>query len=194
MKDRETNCKEAERWIQQALDGTLSSTERESLDRHLASCEACARAWDEYRALSRVATAWARRPALVDEKRAASLTSAILAQVEERQMRRTPRARIGFWPALACFLVALCALSYFLSLVLPAPAPIGWHFAPIGTPSALFASLAETARGLPEDALAAWRSLFDQPISYQPALAALGAGLFCALILATQQSRRRAAR
>jgi len=49
---------EAEGLIQKSLDMPLSASERQRLDRHLATCDACRSAWDDYRRLTRTADKW----------------------------------------------------------------------------------------------------------------------------------------
>jgi len=49
---------DAEGLIQKSLDMPLSATERHRLDRHLASCESCRAAWEDYRRLTRAADKW----------------------------------------------------------------------------------------------------------------------------------------
>lgn len=51
-------CADAELLIQQSLDAPLRPAERQRLDRHLATCESCRQAWDEYRRLARAADQW----------------------------------------------------------------------------------------------------------------------------------------
>lgn len=52
------NCRAAEELMQRSLDGPLTAAERRRLDGHLATCETCRVAWEEYRRLSRTASAW----------------------------------------------------------------------------------------------------------------------------------------
>jgi hypothetical protein len=57
-------CADAEMLIQQSLDAPLRPAERHRLDRHLATCESCRQAWDEYRRLSRAAGQWVNAAAV----------------------------------------------------------------------------------------------------------------------------------
>ena len=49
---------DAEALIQKSLDMPLSGSERQRLDKHLATCDACRSAWEDYRRLSRTADKW----------------------------------------------------------------------------------------------------------------------------------------
>lgn len=51
-------CADAEGLIQKSLDVALNPAERKRLDRHLATCESCRQAWDDYKKLSRTADKW----------------------------------------------------------------------------------------------------------------------------------------
>jgi len=55
---KEREHREAEWLIQKSLDMPLSAGERQRLDRHLASCDACRTAWEDYRRLTRTADKW----------------------------------------------------------------------------------------------------------------------------------------
>lgn len=51
-------CRTAEQLMQTSLDAALSPAERQRLDSHMEACEACRRAWTEYRQVSRIGGQW----------------------------------------------------------------------------------------------------------------------------------------
>ncbi len=106
---------EAEQLIQKSLDGQLTSRERVRLDAHVASCEACAATWDEYRKLSRSASQWVSAGTTDpgDE-----FTQRIMAQIGTSDERSAPvRTRVGghAWIAgAAAALVVFAVAAWFL--------------------------------------------------------------------------------
>lgn len=205
MKDRHSYCEEADRWMQKALDSTLSPAERDALDRHMESCPACAEAWQQHRALSRLATGWARRPSLGEEG-ADKFVAELLTRIETRPAR-------PFWAArrwalsmtAACALLLVAILSWFIApSVPPLPAiPPASAIGPVAiphSPSALLPHggidslrewLVQGVCSLPSASSDAWNTLTGEPVSAVPALVALAVGLVLAAVLAAQTTSRR---
>src|SRR5579883_2075405 len=161
MTHRLKNCEEADRLIQKGLDGMLTAKEREALDQHIATCPACAAAWDQHRELARRAAAWSRRPATGEAK---GFTAGVLAQIAERQA--VPQQRVfPDWAArlcAACTGLLMIALSYFLS---PRLASL-WSTPqvpslPSDNPVTIGSGILQAARELPSDALSAWNGLLS---------------------------------
>ncbi len=126
------NCRNADYQMQRALDAPLTAPERARLDAHLSACPACRRAWEEYRWLSRDASAWAARPAS-SETPAAEFTARVLARLESRPVP------VPVWPRLlpaVASAVLLLALSPLIPLRLP-PVP---HFGTVWASPGLWAS------------------------------------------------------
>ncbi|HEX5323809.1 MAG TPA: zf-HC2 domain-containing protein [Capsulimonadaceae bacterium] len=192
MAFNQRNCEDADRLMQKAIDGVLSPSERESLDNHLEDCPACAAAWEEHRALTRMATAWTRRPA-TNATGSQDFTAAVLSQIAARPRPVAKPAlsalvlRLGFASSIALIVVA----SYFFSPGLSAL----WSVPPItafpaDAPVTVWAALAQWARTMPADALAAWNGLLSEQVSYYPAIVSGGLALFLALVLGCQAARQ----
>jgi hypothetical protein len=187
------NCDDADRLIQKALDGELTPTEREALDKHMAACATCAAAWQEHRELARRTTAWARRPA-ANTANAQDFAAAVLAQIVARpQPNHGPAVPAWvFRVAASCFALILVAASYFLMPKVPNywSAPQIPTLTP-DTPVTAWSGIERALRNLPSDAVATWNSLLPEHVSYYPALAALGLALGLALVLKIQSQRPR---
>ena len=206
MADRPSQCAQADRWMQKALDSTLTPAERDSLDRHMETCPACVEIWQQHRELSRLATGWARRPSLAEEG-TDEFVAEILSRIKSRPARGTSwRARP--WAAALSVALALVLLAVVSSLVAPdlpglPAAPPAPTFSPLPIPpdsSTLLPHaglqsvrdwIVQDARSLPAAADAAWDTLSGVPVALMPALVALGAGLLLAALLATQSAFRR---
>lgn len=109
------NCLQAEKAIQETLDGALTARERETLDAHLAGCAACRAAWDEYRSLTRTATAWTRRP-IHEADPGEAFTAQVMAQIAA-QSAAPGAARVSMGRSLAwagVVIAALCVCGLWL--------------------------------------------------------------------------------
>jgi hypothetical protein len=147
------NCRQADSLVQESLDRALTAAERADLDLHAAVCEPCRIAWEEYRALSGLAAAWAQpetRPAVSDDAFAAQ----VVAKIEGRRTR--PASVFGWrgWAVGAACAAATAGIAAVVHLYGPAlGVPSEFHPAdllprPQEAPSVL-AWLSETLRGLP---------------------------------------------
>jgi anti-sigma factor RsiW len=136
------NCRDAEHVMQQALDVPLTSQARARLDLHLDGCPACRQAWEDYRRLSREASAWAARPAS-GETPPAEFTAQVLARLKTRPRPALP------WPRLlsaAAAVLLLAALSPLAAPWLPPVPRLGaaWAMPALWTETAALGAL--TAR------------------------------------------------
>ena len=148
------NCRSADSLIQSALDTPLSPPERARLDSHLATCDACRRAWDEYRQLSQTAAVWARQPVL-GETPADEFTAQVLSRLAASP---SSALRPVGWAGLAygAALVLLLAASPFVSPLLP-PLP-AWHLTWNAT---ALPDLGIRLHALPRDLSGAWADAAD---------------------------------
>jgi hypothetical protein len=205
MADRRSQCKQADQWIQKALDAALTPAERDALDRHMETCSACAQAWQQHRALSQLATDWARRPSL-NQEGTDEFIAKLMTSIESRPARGILGSRS--WGAALAFagaLALLAIISWFLAPSLPALSAV-WHplaitplrIAPDSTallPHSAIQSVrdwvVQGAQSLPTTSAAGWNALTAEPISVVPAVAALAAGMLLAALLAAQSAPRR---
>ena len=152
------NCQHSEQLIQRTLDRTITPGERAQMDRHLAGCARCRRAWDEYRALGRLTASWAQRQAAAAAATATgedAFTAATLAQI---RVPAPPRAVP--WVAGAVVGIALALVGAQMYLFAPrlasvAPSALSVPVSPAAAMVTL-GTLAETVRSLPGDSLRAW--------------------------------------
>jgi len=143
------DCRHADPLIQRALDGDLNAAERTRLDSHLAGCEECRRAWDDYRRLTQAANAWARPAASTphaDEFFAAQMRAQLAARPAYISNSRQA------WGVSAALLAAVVTLLLFagphlLSLVWPTRDWLPEPQAALGIPAWLW----NNARALPGD-------------------------------------------
>lgn len=143
-------CRQADEFVQQGLDGTLTPAERDRLDRHLASCANCRLAWDEHLRLARLARRWVPQAGRIPQAGDA-FTAQVLARIAARPAPAP--ARPAFWlplAAAALLVAALPLLPRFDGLALPDV---------MAALRALPGWLTGHGQALPSDVFAAWATV-----------------------------------
>ncbi|MEO7717746.1 MAG: zf-HC2 domain-containing protein [Capsulimonas sp.] len=181
------NCAQAQTYIQESLDGILSSAQREALDAHLAVCPVCTDHWREYRQLSRAATQWVQEPVSVSS----DFTFRLMAKIEERAASAQP-SRPALWRQAAFAVVAAIAIfglswALYPQLMGVKVAATGIVLAPPPVPVTT-STLWESVRDLPASVVALQSAIPTSAWILPACLIALAANL--ALI---QYARRRTA-
>lgn len=177
------NCFQAEELIQWSLDGPLSTEDRRALEVHLEHCAACCRAREEYRRLSRLATAWTKDP-VREAAPGDDFTARVMARIAfppaalspQNHGRRPHRSLV-----LVVLMVAVAAFSfavgpYLLTTVTP---PVALTMDLLPTPRTVVEVpgwLREYLRALPQDGKRLWSELLRwcalPPVGVREALAA----------------------
>lgn len=112
------NCQSAELLIQLSLDGALTTAERGELDLHLDRCEACAKAFTEFRSLARTAARWAA-PVHAGQPDISAYVAAILQEARTAPQLRDKTATPWSWALGAwVFLGALYIAGLFVPVSL----------------------------------------------------------------------------
>nr|MDQ2686748.1 zf-HC2 domain-containing protein [Armatimonadota bacterium] len=125
------NCLQAEKAIQEMLDGALTAREREALDAHLADCAGCRAAREEYQNLARAATVWTRRP-LHEVDLGEAFTAQVMAQIAA-QSAVPGAARVLVWRSLvwvSVIVAALCVCGLWLPSAPAAPLRLSTDWLP----------------------------------------------------------------
>lgn len=111
------NCVTAEQRILEAIDGELSSAERDRLERHLSGCASCRQISDEYRKLARLGHHWVPQAELTDQS-----SDVFAAQVLARIAEAPRQTHSPLWLpllALAASIACLALIPHTLWPTLP---------------------------------------------------------------------------
>jgi len=105
-------CETAEAYIQDSLEGSLSTDDRRRLDEHLLCCDQCRAAQEEYRSLARLTRQWAR-PEKPDTAADRALAESIIKQAATRTFYPAQPARRPLdWAGVCGACTALVAAAF----------------------------------------------------------------------------------
>jgi anti-sigma factor RsiW len=141
------NCLTAEQRILEAIDGELSSTERDRLEEHLSSCAACRQISDEYRQLARLSHHWVPQVKLTDRS-----DDVFAAQVLARIAEAPRRANSPLWLPLLFFAASVACLTLIPHTLWPTMPYLG------DATNALPEWLLSTGRMVPVETAAIWNA------------------------------------
>lgn len=172
-------CSQFDLLIQQKLDGDLTPREQAALDAHLAGCEACRRAWEEYQSLGQAAGAWARRPVLESDP-GEVFTARVMARIAAQAPAPAP---MPLWSrlVLAGVAVVLLVCAY---LFLPSSMTVAVPTPNLPAPPQTAVDLADTLQALwmsvanlPNDSARLWNDLPRSFTASGPMLGVLAGAL-----------------
>lgn len=141
------NCLTAEQLILGAIDGELSTAERDRLDIHMSGCAACRQVFEEYRQLTRLGHRWVPQAELTDRP-----GDVFAAQVLARIAKAPRQTQSPLWLPLLAFAVSVAGLALIPHTLWPTLPNLG------GAANALPEWFLATGRMLPVETVTIWNS------------------------------------